>query len=83
MTAKRGQPRRYKEKKTAHIFADVTPEGKQILDRKIYQYDARLSRSELLEQLGRGTIADIVKFNQIFFGVNILIDNGKPASRNH
>ncbi len=71
MTAKRGQPRRYDEKKTAHIFVDITPTGKLALDQKIYQYDARLSRSEFLELLGRGGNIDVIRFCKVFFNIDL------------
>ncbi len=75
MGRRRGQPQLYEEPKTAHIFADITPTAKRQLDEKIYRLDARLSRGEFFERLGRGENLDIVEFNRVFFGISILIES--------
>jgi hypothetical protein len=55
MPRRRGQTQ-YGEEKRAALFAGLTYSGLQQLDYKIGLYDPKLSRSEFLERLGRGTL---------------------------
>lgn len=65
MSRQRGSTQ-YNEPKTASLYAGLTGTGLRKLDEQIFRYNPKMSRSEFLEQLGRGTL-DPERFMLVFF----------------
>lgn len=65
MSRQRGDTQ-YNETKTASLYAGLTGTGLKALDANISRYDPKISRSEFLERLGRGSL-DPERFMMVFF----------------
>lgn len=54
--SRRGKPEMYDEPKSKIVVLNMTPTGLLLLDQKIQAHDPKLSRSEYIERLARGTL---------------------------